>query len=319
MLNTKGVGTQLIHLDEDVDDSPTAYQFYGAYPFSMEKVYNYMKKEGKRVVYDTDDALDLIDETNPFYYAVKKDASSVNQALQFADQVTVSTPAMKEYMQTKTDKPITVIPNCFTPSDWNYTRPTREGIRIGFAGSSTHVSDLIEIIPVIKKLQSKYDIHFIIMGFGQNTYEEWYKSFRYSAPAQAIVALEKLDKELSQINFEWVPFLDYWNYPATLINMALDIGLCPLKETPFNRCRSACKAMEYTLAGALAIASDVEAYRNDGNAILVKDGKWEEVIEMAIKDDYGRKSQIQTHLEWTQEFRNIETQLETLKTVYGVV
>lgn len=316
MLASKGIPTQLIRVNEDVDDSPVAYQTYGAYPFSMEKVYRHFKENGKRVIYDADDALDLIDPSNPFYYSVMKDAHSADQALEWCDEVTVSTPAMKRYMENKTDKKITVIPNCYTHSEWEFPRPRREGIRIGFAGSATHVKDLIGIIPVIEKLQKKHPITFIIMGFGQTSYENWVKEFRYVATADAIKDLVELDKSLSLIKFEWVSYVDYTLYPSCLINMALDIGICPLQDTPFNRCRSACKSMEYTLAGALALASDVEPYRNDHNSVKVKMDEWEQTLTHFIESPEGANHEYGKHLKWTQENRKWETQFEALKSIY---
>ncbi len=316
MLEANGIKTQGIHLNEDMDDSPLAYQFYGATPFSKEKVFHYLKGEGKRIIYDTDDALDLIDTSNPFYYSVKKDLSSANEAIEYADEITVTTPAMKRYMEGKTDKKITIIPNCYTPSEWDFPRPKREGIRIGFAGSATHVQDLIDIIPVIEKLQAKHPITFLIFGFGQTTYENWYKEFRFIATPEAQKDLEELDKRLSKIKFEWVSFVDYKLYPQTLINMALDIGICPLKPTPFNLCRSACKAMEYTLAGALVLASDVEPYQNDNNSIKVKDGEWEQTLTHFIESPEGANYEYGKHLKWTQENRKWNTQFETLKNIY---
>ncbi len=319
MLNSNGIKTQLIHVDEDVVnfDELSAFQFYGAYPFSMEKVLKSLKESGKHIVYDTDDALDLIDTSNPFYYSVKKDLGSVNEILTYADEITVSTKALAEYVRTKTDKKITVIPNSYTPSEWIGERPKREGIRIGFAGSSTHVKDLIDIIPVIEKLQKKYPITFIIQGFGLgNDYKEWFKEFRYLATPEAQKLLIELDNNLSRIDFEWVPYIDFDKYPTSLRNMALDIGICPLKETPFDRCRSACKAMEYTLSGALALASDTEPYRGDLSSVLVRDDEWEKAIENYIVFPERRNSEHQTHLKWLQENRSIEKQLEPLKEVY---
>ncbi len=318
MLSANGVATEPIELNKDLDDSFVACQFYGAYPFSFEKIFQYMKETGKRIVYDTDDALDLIDLSNPFYYSVKRDTGSVDLALRYADQVTVSTPAMERYMRSKTNLPITVIPNCYTPSEWTFPRPQREGIRIGFAGSATHVQDLIDIIPIIEKLQKKYDITFLIMGFGMSDYQTWYKEFRYMAPPEATKMLLELDKRLMNIRFEWVPYIEFIKYPMSLINMALDIGICPLTDTPFNQCRSACKAMEYTLSGALAIASNLEPYKNDHNSVLVYPFEWEEVLEYYITHPNERKAEHASHLKWTQENRNIETQLEPLKKVYGV-
>jgi hypothetical protein len=226
---------------------------------------------------------------------------------------------MREYVKSKMDKPITIIPNCFTPREWDFKRPKREGIRIGFAGSATHVQDLIDIIPAIKSLASKYPITFIIMGFGQQNYEAWFKNFMYASAPKAREQLRELDKLLSEIRFEWVDYVDYTIYPQSLINMALDIGLCPLRDTPFNRCRSACKAMEYTLAGAVALASDIEPYRNEPTSILVKDGDWEDAIELLIKHSDVRQSFHKAHRLWLEGNRRVESQLEPLKKVYDII
>ncbi len=322
MLARNGVNTHLIHLNEDVDDTNlVAYQFYGATPFSMEKVFKYMKENGKKIVYDMDDALELIEPTNFTYYTVKRDANSQLLALQYADEITVSTPKFIEYLKGKTKANITVIPNCYNPLEWTYERPKREGFRIGFAGSATHVQDLIDIIPVIGRLQSKYnknglDIKFLIMGFGQADYQSWFKDFRYIAPPEAVNSLIELDKRLSTIKFEWIPFVETEMYPSTLINMSLDIGICPLNDTPFNSHRSACKAMEYTLAGALALASDSLPYREDQSSILIKDSEWYDSIEYFIEHPDRLKSTHAEHLEWVKLNRNIDTQLEPLKKIY---
>lgn len=318
MLKKHGINIKEVGLNEDISDFETikSFQFYGAFPFSSSKVMDFIKSEGIKIVYDADDALDLIEPTNPFYYQVKKDAGSADEVLQYADEVTVSTLAMAEYIKTKTDKPITVIPNCFTPEDWTFTRPDRQDTRIGFAGSPTHIDDLVMVLPSIKNLQEKYKFTFIIMGFGQSSYEQWYKDFRFHAPQEGQEKLVELDKMLSEIKFEWVEYVNQPEYPSTLINMALDIGICPLKDTPFNRCRSACKAMEYTLSGAVALASDLEPYQNEPTSVLVKDTEWEDALELMIKHPDVRESFHKAHLLWLKANRDINTQYEPLKSIY---
>jgi hypothetical protein len=322
MLNANGVPSSFIQINVDIDsviyDSMKAVQVYGIYPFRFENVLKVIHADGKKIVYDMDDALDLIEPTNPFFNAVKKDAGSRNEILPLIDHVTVSTPVMKELLSSKTDKPITVIPNCYDPKEWTFIRPKRDGIRIGFAGSPTHVDDLIQIIPVIRELQSRYDVRFLIMGLGPSTYESFVRDFRYTATTEGVKSVDELDRELSTIKFEWIPYIDYDYYPSTLINLSLDIGLCPLKDTPFNRARSACKAMEYTLAGALAIASEMPGYREDHSSILVQGDEWLKAIEYYIEYPEIRNEEIKHHLKWLQENRKVDSQLEILKQVYGV-
>ena len=317
------VPTKLIAINEDIEDTDMdkikSFQFYGAYPFSVGRVLSFLKEKGKKIVYDCDDALALTDPTNPWYYNVMKDIGSVREVLSYADEVTVSVPFLADYMSKQTNAKITVLSNCYSQREWTFPRPKREGLRIGYAGSSSHVSDLIPILPIIKKLQDKYNFAFILFGFGSDLdYKKWYMDFRYSAhPQKAIKELEIFDKLLSEIKFEWVPFVEFEKYPTVLTNIALDIGLCPLKDTPFNRCRSACKAMEYTLSGALALASDSEAYRTDESSVLVKDDEWETELENYILFPEKRKEEHEAHLEWLRQNRNIDDKIDLLKEIYN--
>ena len=42
----------------------------------------------------------------------------------------------------------------------------------------------------------------------------------------------------------------------------LDVGIAPLKDTAFNRCRSDVKFLEYAVSGVTPVLSDLEPYRN---------------------------------------------------------
>lgn len=317
VMNAHGIETRMINLDEDVViDDMTHIQVYGIYPFLFDKVLKEFKSQGKKVVYDLDDALDLIEPTNPFYYSVIRDKGSQREIFKYADHITVATEELAKYARTKTEAPITVIPNCYEPNEWRFPRPDREGIRIGFAGSSTHVEDLLEVLPIIAKLQKSYDVKFLLMGFGNGTYEEWARGFRFSSPPEALKVLDELENILKDMKFEWIPFVDFVNYPSTLINMALDIGICPLKDNPFNRARSASKAMEYTLAGALALASDLPTYSQDPTSTLVTD--WEKALTHFVENPDDIKKFQQENLKWVKENRNINLRMDLLKSVYGI-
>ena len=318
-LKKAGVNVKTVEIDKDfVASEYQSVQFYGAVPFSMEKVLKYMKEEGIKIVYDSDDALELIDETNPFYHAVKKDAGSTNAMLEYADEVTVANAELAKYYADKTKAKITIVPNCYVPEEWNHTRTPHEEIRIGFAGSATHVPDLIDIIPAIRNLQAKYNIKFYIMGFGPTTYEEWFKNYRYIAQPVATKALRELDSALKTIKFEWIPFVDYKLYPKVLTELSLDIGLCPLKDTPFNRCRTPSKAMEYSLSGALVLASDSATYNAEPTSVVVTDIGWEEHIEKMIKSILEKTASTYLVKSWLKENRAIDTQLDLLKSIYIV-
>ncbi len=318
-LTRADIPTEMIELNRDVVlDDIQSLQVYGIYPFSITKALTYLKAEGKKIVYDVDDALDLIEPTNPFYYSVKRDAASQKQILDFADHITVATQALKDNLEGKTTVPITIVPNCYDPDEWTFPRPKREGIRIAYSGSCTHVDDLLMVLPAIVNLQKKYDIRFLLYGFGINSYERWLEEFRFASPPEGLKALEQFEGLMKSIKMEWVPNTDFSIYPSTLTNMAIDIGLCPVKDTPFNRARSASKAMEYTLAGALSLASDLPTYSEDKSSILVKDNEWEAAIENYINFRDKLDEKREEHLKWLQENRNINNQIDLLKSVYVV-
>ncbi len=319
LFNNNGIESHFIPINNDIDfyDDMKSVQVYGIYPFSFEKVLRTIKEDGKKIVYDIDDALDLIDTSNPFFYSVKKDASSALGIFKHADHITVANEELVEYARQRTAAPISIIPNCYDPADWKFDRPKREGFRIGFAGSCTHVPDLIEIVPVIQKLQSKFpNVKFLIMGFGPGTYEEWLTNFKYISPPEGIYLLNELDKRLKTIEFEWVPFVDYTIYPQVLTNMALDIGICPLLDTPFNRHKSPSKAMEYALSGALSLSSDVRPYNKEPTSVLVDD--WEKALTHFIDNPDEIKWKHAAHMKWIQENRHIQTQFDKLKDIYAV-
>ena len=326
-LKRAGLNVKTVEIDKDfIASEYQSVQFYGATPFSMEKVLKYMKENGIKIVYDTDDALDLVDDTNPFYHSVKRDVGSINPLLEYADEVTVANAELAKYYADKTKAKITVVPNFYDPGDWVYHRTPHEPlgvreIRIGFAGSATHVPDLIQIIPAIRNLQSKYNIKFYIMGFGPTTYEEWFKNYRYIAQPVATKALRELDAALKTIKFEWIPFVDYKLYPKVLTELSLDIGLCPLLNTPFNRCRTPSKAMEYNLAGAIVLASDSVTYNSEPTSFIVKNG-WEEGIEKVVNSlldknkIYNMTEEGVTH--WINKYRDVNKHIDLLKSVYVV-
>ena len=172
-----GIDTRSLDIHTDINqtlyDKITAVQVYGIYPFSFKSAIETMKKDGKKIVYDFDDAMELIDESNPFYKDVQRDKPTAKAMFELADVITVATPALKEYVSKVPNDKIKVVPNCYVESEWTYPRPKREGIRIGFVGSTTHIDDLIPILPVIRKLQKTHNIRFYLMGFSKTDFNTW--------------------------------------------------------------------------------------------------------------------------------------------------
>jgi glycosyltransferase involved in cell wall biosynthesis len=73
-------------------------------------------------------------------------------------------------------------------------------------------------------------------------------------------------------------------------NNRWDVGVAPLLDTPFNRCKSSIKTMDYAGLGLAVLASDVSVYRgstaDEGGGFLVPESTdaWFEAFSRLVRD-----------------------------------
>jgi glycosyltransferase involved in cell wall biosynthesis len=87
---------------------------------------------------------------------------------------------------------------------------------------------------------------------------------------------------------DWLPI---HQYPAGMVN--IDIGCCPLADTPFNRAKTYIKALEYAASGAAVVASptvygQLLQHGKDGYICRTAD-EWEEALAALITSANRRK------------------------------
>lgn len=94
-----------------------------------------------------------------------------------------------------------------------------------------------------------------------------------------------------------IPFDDsYASFLKTLGKIHFDIGLAPLADNPFNRCKSNIKWLEYSAHARAGIFSDLEPYRESvehgKTGMLVGDDpkEWFEALEYLISNPNQRKA-----------------------------
>lgn len=120
-------------------------------------------------------------------------------------------------------------------------RPPRDDARltVGWGGSLGHRDDLRWMLPALNAFCDRHaNVDLAIMGDA---------SFR------------DLFAWLPPERFSFTPGGSIDDYYAFLDR--LDVGLAPLLPTPFNRCRSDVKFLEYAAHGVAAVCSDLEPYR----------------------------------------------------------
>ena len=218
----------------------------------------FAQKYNKKLVYDIDDNYLDVPESNPVhkeFQPTKRNRSVLSASFFFANALTVSTEPLKDRLQAhfkhvhQVDKPMFIVPNMNDIADWNFkpAKKYKDKIVIGYSGSNSHQEDLMVVLPVIDKLMAKYpNLWFEIIGAIDKTKLDQY--FRDFTPKH----LERVAMLPATATF--------WEYPEYLSQQKWDIGIAPLVDSAFTRCKSHIKWLEYSMYKIPTVASRVYPY-----------------------------------------------------------
>jgi glycosyltransferase involved in cell wall biosynthesis len=188
-----------------------------------------------KLVYETDDDVFTIDPSNAMAYLTH--SPEVIDAVEFAASaahlVTVSTEPLAEVMRRYNDN-VVVLPNHIEAGLLEVERPRRDRVTVGWAGGDSHYRDFDSIAPQLRRfLERNPHVDFHNIG------TSYLRAFK-----------------LPGRHTDW--HADIWGYYRSI---DFDIGIAPLADTPFNRSKSAVKALEYAALGIPVIASNTDPYR----------------------------------------------------------
>jgi len=226
-------------------------------------LYQLQQENGKKMVIECDDYFE-VNPDSPFAYEHKiYDAKFViTRSMQVADMITTTTNYLAEKLK-KLNKNVVVLPNYIDTARWdlNYLPNDTGKIRIGWAGSITHVDDVKLIVNPIRRICREFkNVQLVMVG-----------DPRVSA----------LFEGLPVENMNGVPF-EAW--PSKLYSLRLDIGLAPLRDTLFNRCKSNIKWIEYSIAQIPGVYSPTVYDNYDFDGIYGQIAKNEEQWYRCIKN-----------------------------------
>lgn len=190
-------------------------------------LYELQQEKGKKLVVECDDFLEL-NEDSPFKleHDLFDAMQVISRTMEVADMVTTTTTNLAKQLY-KYNKNVVVLPNYVDWKRWNLKKLDNDTgkIRIGWAGSITHVEDMKMIMKPLRKIYKEFkNIQFVVIG--DPRVGELFEGMRVEV-------------------MNGVPF-EVW--PAKLFSLRLDIGLAPLQDNKFNRCKSNIKWMEYAMA-----------------------------------------------------------------------
>lgn len=222
---------------------------------------------GKKVVYDIDDNLWNVPAISPAHkFFPPASLKLIKKIIQICDYVTVSTKPLQDYMlRGNFNKNVVIVPNMLN-SMYPYTHQYREIInpklKIGYAGSPTHKGDFsFKLLEALKCVKKKYDCELIFLGYNPIVgHEDFYS-----------------------------PGTKVESYLSTLNDLKLDIGIAPIEDSEFNRCKSNLKFLEYSACSIPTIASSVYPYstsieHGETGFLVKKDKEWLSYLEQLITD-----------------------------------
>jgi glycosyltransferase involved in cell wall biosynthesis len=220
---------------------------------------------GGLVAYEFDDHYRATTASNPASKALRfgDRVGWMDRMLKLADVVTTSTPVLAETY--RSDNPhIFVCRNSIDPLDvgpfFELGEPEPDGeIRIGFAGSVSHVDDIRLIVdPVVRLLDARPDVRFIMLGADFRTL------FPQRLQAQLRYAGHTFYADDDGFVREYCYPGEVWpvvRYLQLLAKQRLHVAVAPLVDDVFNSGKSDLKLLEYGSLGIPTVASPAGPYR----------------------------------------------------------
>ncbi len=152
------------------------------------------------------------------------------------------------------------------------TVPLASGPVIGYMGTSGHGADLDEIVPALEQT---------MLAFPQLQFE-CFGGLEIPGP------LQRFDGRVRRI----AGVAGYADFLAKMRTLGWWIGLAPLQDTTFNRCKADTKWVEYSSAGMAVVAADLPVYHRacgDGTGILASGtAEWARALDHLLTDP-GRR------------------------------
>ena len=208
------------------------------------------RRTGAALIYDIDDDLLHIPRDHPDTAILRPKTRVVQRLLRDASAVFVSTPALASSLKPVRGDAV-VVPNALDERLWSALpdgahpgRRVRGGpVRLLCMGTATHGADFAMIEPALARLDAAFEGRVTIDVLGVSTradLPDW--SRRPTVPPGTTATYPGF--------VNWITQQEGW-----------DIGLAPLADTAFNRCKSAIKTLDYAALGLAVVASDVAPYR----------------------------------------------------------
>ena len=207
------------------------------------------KQHGIKLVYEADDDFLDINPSNPSFNYIHGNLVNIKKLVGAADKIVVSTPELKKrFDKLNLASDVEIIRNYYLDNvlplkPFSYTGDSY--VKIGYFGTMTHNNDLELIHNVILRLKDIFSkkaiqVDFEVIGASIDENIDWFSVKKLPYYPMSMATFMK-----------WITNEANW-----------DIGIIPLVNTEFNKCKSELKYIEFTALGVPVVASDVDIYKN---------------------------------------------------------
>ena len=269
-------------------------------PYST-KILKKAKKHNIKVIYDTDDDFLDINPSNPSYTYILENFDNIQKLVKSADQITVSTEELKKRLNKLDIDNVEIVKN-YHVNDSLPIRPFEfrgnEAIKIGYFGTLTHQGDLDLVHNVILRLKDMFykkgiQVIFEMAGAAIVEDSDWINVVKLPYYPMAADAF-----------YEWLSKNSDW-----------DIGIIPLLNTEFNKCKSELKYIEFAALGIPVVASDISVYsdtiQNGVNGYLSgNEDEWVDKLSILIEDPILRNGIVNNARDDIMENYNLKSRVD---------
>lgn len=248
---------------------------------SGKAILDFFRRHGVPVIYHIDD--NLLEIPDSLGAEIQKRHGSENviktreYLLKNCDLIYASTLPLAELFKERFPQQ-KIFHGIYAPyiGDINLSNQTNKSTNsvIGYMGSKGHKHDLDLVVPAIEKLlEERPELEFEVFG-----------------TIKMPKSLERFGKRVRSYSVQ----KSYIEFITSLGSLKWDIGLAPLVDSKFNRCKAPTKFIEYTACGIPVIASDLPVYADvmpNGGGVLV-DNDWLTAISSFLDSPQNRRDAI---------------------------
>ena len=248
---------------------------------------------GTPIVYDYDDAFfhNYDQSPNPLVRAVlgRKHATLLKRAAACCCGNSYVADFAFRYCRRTIIVPTVVDTEAYFPAPRDGGPPT-----IGWIGSPSTWRGVRPILPVLREIVAAHDARFLVIGAG------------HAAEADRFPGMELHD----------------WSEASEIGNVqAMDVGIMPLLDRPFERGKSGYKLIQYMACGLPVVASPVgvnaQIVKDGANGILVStDAQWREALARLLTDAVLRRRLGASGREQALERYSLDSQKGRLVTLF---